>query len=85
MFDMFRSMGTKMSARAVVWLTEKLTHYATADGTYVRYISLYLTLSSSGTVLAEDPDTACVLGVRTREIRFQPVQGLKLETDFKYR
>jgi len=64
-----RSLGTKLSSRAVVWLTEKLSTCATADGT----------------VFAEDPDTACVLGIRTREIRYQPVQVLKLETDFKHR
>jgi len=64
-----RSMGTKMSARAVVWLTEQLAHCATLDGT----------------VWAEDAATACVLGIRSREISFQPVQLLKLETDFTYR
>ena len=78
-----------MSARAVVWLTEKLTHCATADGMSLKscfdLFQVFLKLSLSGTVFAEDPDTACVLGVRSREISFQPVQGLKLECDFTHK
>ena len=38
-----------------------------------------------GTVHAEDPSTATLLGMRTRAYRFQPVQQIKEETDFKYR
>jgi len=64
-----RSVATKMSAKTVNWLVEQLTHCAASDGT----------------VYAETPETAVVLGVRTRELKYQPVQHLKLETDFKHR
>ena len=83
-----RSMGTKMAARAIVWLTEMLNHCASADGkyNYFRFLSsIWQWPPWLGSVFAEDQETACVLGVRSREIRFQPVEQLKLETDFKHR
>jgi len=64
-----RNVGTKMAAKTVTWLIEQLTHCAARDGT----------------VHAEDPSTATLLGMRTRAYRFQPVQELKQETDFQYR
>jgi len=64
-----RNVATKMAAKTVTWLIEQLTHCAARDGT----------------VHAEEPSTATLLGMRTRAYRFQPVQDLKLETDFKFR
>jgi len=64
-----RNVATKMAAKTVTWLIEQLTHCAARDGT----------------VHAEDPSTATLLGMRTRAYRFQPVQQIKEETDFKYR
>ena len=39
----------------------------------------------TGTVHAEEPSTATLLGMRTRTYMFQPVAQIKLETDFQYR
>ena len=39
----------------------------------------------SGTVHAEDPSTATLLGMRTRAYRFQPVSDVKKLTDFDLR
>jgi len=64
-----RNVATKMAAKTVNWLIEQLTHVAARDGT----------------VHAEDPSTATLLGMRTRAYRFQPVQEIKNETDFTYR
>jgi len=64
-----RNVATKMAAKTVTWLTEQLAHCAARDGT----------------VHAEDPSTATLLGMRTRAYRFQPVQQIKQETDFKFR
>jgi len=67
-----RNVATKMAAKTVNWLIEQLTHVAARD-------------DASGTVHAEDPSTATLLGMRTRSYRFQPVQEIKEETDFEYR
>eukprot|EP00090_Calanus_glacialis_P039893 TRINITY_DN6947_c0_g1_i3.p1 TRINITY_DN6947_c0_g1~~TRINITY_DN6947_c0_g1_i3.p1 ORF type:complete len:785 (-),score=277.64 TRINITY_DN6947_c0_g1_i3:304-2658(-) len=64
-----RNVATKMAAKTVTWLVEQLTHCAARDGT----------------VHAEDPSTATLLGMRTRAYKFQPVQQIKQETDFKFR
>jgi len=64
-----RNVATKMAAKTVNWLIEQLTHVAARDGT----------------VHAEEPSTATLLGMRTRAYRFQPVQEIKEETDFTYR
>jgi len=64
-----RNVATKMACKTVTWLTEKLSNCADSDGT----------------VHAEDPSTATLLGMRTRAYRFQPVQQLKMEADFKFR
>jgi len=64
-----RNVATKMAAKTVNWLIEQLTHVAARDGT----------------VHAEDPSTATLLGMRTRAYKFQPVQEIKEETDFVYR
>merc|ERR1712126_480707 len=62
-------MGTKMAAKTVNWLCEQLNTCAARDGT----------------VHAEDPSTATLLGMRTRTYKFQPVAQIKQETDFQYR
>jgi len=64
-----RSVATKMAAKTVDWLVEKLTTCAARDGT----------------VHAEEPSTAALLGMRTRAYKFQPVQDIKEETDFQFR
>lgn len=64
-----RNLGTKMAAKAFNWIVEK----AEAN------------LSSEGKVVTSDRDSAVLLGLRTRQYQFQPVQNLKDETDFTYR
>jgi len=64
-----RNVSTKMAAKTVTWLLEQLNTCAARDGT----------------VHAELPSTATLLGMRTRAYQFQPVQELKKETDFKFR
>jgi len=64
-----RNVATKMAAKTVTWLVDQLNHCAARDGT----------------VHAEEPGTAALLGMRTRAYRFQPVQQIKLETDFTHR
>jgi len=64
-----RNIATKMAAKTVNWLVEQLTHCAARDGT----------------VHAEDPATAALLGMRTRGYKFQPVTQLRQETDFTLR
>merc|ERR1719420_19700 len=66
-----RNVATKMAAKTVSWLCEQLNTVAARDGT--------------GTVHAEDPSTATLLGMRTRTYKFQPVAQIKKETDFQYR
>ncbi|XP_023346270.1 ATP-dependent 6-phosphofructokinase isoform X2 [Eurytemora carolleeae] len=67
-----RNVATKMAAKTVNWLIEQLTHVAARD-------------DGSGTVHADDPSTATLLGMRTRSYRFQPVEDVAKETDFTYR
>jgi len=64
-----RNVATKMAAKTVNWLCEQLNTCAARDGT----------------VHAEEPSTATLLGMRTRTYKFQPVAQIKLETDFQYR
>ena len=80
-----RNVGTKMAAKTVNWLIEQLTHCAARDGEYDGHTGYVQHLHVLGTVHAEDPSTATLLGMRTRAYRFQPVQELKQETDFQYR
>jgi len=64
-----RSLATKMATRTVNWLVEQLSHFASKDGT----------------VHADTPETATLLGLRQAKYMFQPVQELAKETDFKKR
>uniref|UniRef100_A0A8B9KFU7 ATP-dependent 6-phosphofructokinase n=1 Tax=Astyanax mexicanus TaxID=7994 RepID=A0A8B9KFU7_ASTMX len=62
-----RNFGTKISAKAMQWISKKLTEcYRQA----------------AGRVFANTEDSACLLGMRRRALVFQPVVELKPETDF---
>uniref|UniRef100_A0A8C7Q737 6-phosphofructokinase n=1 Tax=Oncorhynchus mykiss TaxID=8022 RepID=A0A8C7Q737_ONCMY len=65
-----RNFGTKMGAKSVLWLTDKLKE------------SLFV---SPGRIFANTPDSACVLGMKRRSLIFQPLTSLKEDTDFEHR
>ncbi|XP_038654242.1 ATP-dependent 6-phosphofructokinase, platelet type-like isoform X2 [Scyliorhinus canicula] len=65
-----RNFGTKISAKAMQWISKKLTETYRQD---------------EGRVFANSPDTACLLGMRRRTLVFQPVEELKKESDFQHR
>ncbi|KAF5899807.1 ATP-dependent 6-phosphofructokinase, platelet type isoform X7, partial [Clarias magur] len=60
-----RNFGTKISAKAMQWITKKLNE-----------------CYRQGRVFANTEDSACLLGMRRRNLVFQPVVQLKDETDF---
>ncbi|XP_059350170.1 ATP-dependent 6-phosphofructokinase-like isoform X2 [Daphnia carinata] len=64
-----RNMGTKLAAKAVEWMVEQLTQATQPDGT----------------VCANKPDSAVMLGIVKRYYAYTPVQELKAQTDFKHR
>ncbi|XP_057227138.1 ATP-dependent 6-phosphofructokinase, platelet type isoform X3 [Malurus melanocephalus] len=63
-----RNFGTKISAKAMQWISKKLTE------TYRK-----------GKVFANTDDSVCLLGMRRRNLVFQPLAELKDETDFVHR
>ncbi|XP_008637526.1 PREDICTED: ATP-dependent 6-phosphofructokinase, platelet type isoform X4 [Corvus brachyrhynchos] len=63
-----RNFGTKISAKAMQWISKKLKE------TYRK-----------GKVFANTDDSVCLLGMRRRNLVFQPVAELKSETDFVHR
>ncbi|KAM4794185.1 ATP-dependent 6-phosphofructokinase, platelet type isoform 2-T2 [Cyanocitta cristata] len=63
-----RNFGTKISAKAMQWISKKLKE------TYRK-----------GKVFANTDDSVCLLGMRRRNLVFQPVAELKSETDFIHR
>ncbi|NXO07209.1 PFKAP protein, partial [Oriolus oriolus] len=63
-----RNFGTKISAKAMQWISKKLQE------TYRK-----------GKVFANTDDSVCLLGMRRRNLVFQPVAELKNETDFVHR
>ncbi|CAM2105230.1 unnamed protein product [Caretta caretta] len=63
-----RNFGTKISAKAVQWISKKLKE------TYRK-----------GKVFANTQDSVCLLGMRRRNLLFQPVVDLKDQTDFVHR
>ncbi|KAK6471210.1 ATP-dependent 6-phosphofructokinase [Huso huso] len=63
-----RNFGTKLGAKAVLWLSDKLKECC-----------------RHGRVFANTPDSACVLGMKKRNLVFQPVSELKEQTDFEHR
>ncbi|XP_046673393.1 ATP-dependent 6-phosphofructokinase isoform X3 [Homalodisca vitripennis] len=64
-----RNMGTKQAAKTVEWMIEQLKKYTKEDGT----------------VFADSPDTAVMMGVVRRQYRFTPLLELKKETNFEQR
>ncbi|XP_076035217.1 ATP-dependent 6-phosphofructokinase isoform X3 [Oratosquilla oratoria] len=64
-----RNMGTKMAAKAVVWLTDMMQKFRKSDGS----------------VFCDDASTAVLLGLQKRSYQFQPVVDLKLSTDWDRR
>ncbi|XP_015229056.1 ATP-dependent 6-phosphofructokinase, platelet type isoform X4 [Cyprinodon tularosa] len=65
-----RNFGTKISAKAMQWLSQKLVETYRKD---------------EGRVFANSEDSCCLLGMRARALVFQPVVRLKDETDFVHR
>ncbi|XP_033854718.1 ATP-dependent 6-phosphofructokinase, platelet type-like isoform X5 [Acipenser ruthenus] len=65
-----RNFGTKIAAKAMLWISRKLKETYRKD---------------EGRVFANTDDTACLLGMRRRALVFQPVVELKNETDFVHR
>ncbi|XP_035475002.1 ATP-dependent 6-phosphofructokinase, platelet type isoform X9 [Scophthalmus maximus] len=65
-----RNFGTKISAKAMQWITKKLVESFRKD---------------EGRVFANTEDTCCLLGMRRRALVFQPVVQLKGDTDFVHR
>ncbi|XP_065255723.1 ATP-dependent 6-phosphofructokinase, platelet type isoform X4 [Emys orbicularis] len=63
-----RNFGTKISAKAIQWISKKLRE------TYRR-----------GKVFANTEDSVCLLGMRRRNLLFQPVVELKDQADFVHR
>ncbi|XP_069067302.1 ATP-dependent 6-phosphofructokinase, platelet type isoform X5 [Pleurodeles waltl] len=63
-----RNFGTKISAKAIQWISRKLKE------TY-----------RQGRIFANTDDTVCLLGMRRRNLLFQPVVQLRDETDFVHR
>jgi len=64
-----RNVATKMAAKTVNWLIEQLNHFASLDGT----------------VHAEGPNSAVVLGLRQATYTFEAVSELAKTTDFSKR
>lgn len=62
-----RNMGTKMAAKCVEWMVEQLKACTSDDGT----------------VNADGPESACLLGLVRRQYRFTPVKELIPETNFQ--
>uniref|UniRef100_A0A3P9NJA7 6-phosphofructokinase n=1 Tax=Poecilia reticulata TaxID=8081 RepID=A0A3P9NJA7_POERE len=65
-----RNFGTKISAKAMKWLSQKLVE------SYRK---------GKGRVFANTEDTCCLLGMHARALVFQPVVQLKDHTDFVHR
>lgn len=62
-----RNMGTKMAAKCAEWMVEQLKSCTSDDGT----------------VNADGPESACLLGLVRRQYRFTPVKELIPETNFQ--
>lgn len=65
-----RNFGTKISAKAIQWISRKLKECYRKE---------------EGRVFANTEDSVCLLGMRRRALVFQPVMQLRDETDFKHR
>lgn len=64
-----RNMGTKQAAKTVEWMVEQLKMYTREDGS----------------VFADTPESAVLMGVVRRQYRFTPLVELKKETNFEKR
>ncbi|KAK3743342.1 hypothetical protein QZH41_013914 [Actinostola sp. cb2023] len=64
-----RIQGTRQATVAVDWLLDTIKKYKSEDGS----------------INADTPETACVLGIKKAANPFTPVQQLKEETDFEHR
>lgn len=64
-----RNMGTKMAAKCVEWLVDQLRSAKQPDGS----------------IKADGPDSACLLGLVRRQYRFTPLKELISETNFDQR
>jgi len=64
-----RNMGTKMAAKAVVWLLEQMATHRRDDGS----------------VFCDDANTAVLLGLQGRAYKFAPVSELKAMTKWDKR
>lgn len=62
-----RNMGTKQAAKALDWLVEKIKLHHRKDGS----------------VYANTPDTAVMMGVIRRRYQFTPLEELKKDTVFE--
>ncbi|XP_039609477.1 ATP-dependent 6-phosphofructokinase, platelet type isoform X6 [Polypterus senegalus] len=65
-----RNFGTKIAAKAMLWISRKLKETYRQD---------------EGRVFANTEDSVCLLGMHRRALIFQPVVQLKEETDFVHR
>lgn len=67
-----RNFGTKMAAKANLWMIEQIgkNMYGKEEG---------------GKVSAIDKESACLLGMRGMRYQFQPLEDLKAETNFELR
>ncbi|XP_048367656.1 ATP-dependent 6-phosphofructokinase, platelet type isoform X1 [Sphaerodactylus townsendi] len=65
-----RNFGTKIAAKAVLWISKKLKESQQKEG---------------GKIYNNNEDTVCLLGMRRRNLIFQPVGQLRDETDFEHR
>ena len=82
-----RNMATKLAAKTVTWLCDQLDHFASRDGirSYFSKFIFVIKICLQGTVHAETPGSAAVLGVSQATFSFQPVQELAKSTDFEKR
>ncbi|KAG9330445.1 hypothetical protein JZ751_024445 [Albula glossodonta] len=78
-----RNFGTKMGAKSVLWITDKLKEC-------YRHVLWFIfdhsgSICVVGRIFANTPDSACVLGMKKRALVFQPLEELKEQTDFEHR
>lgn len=62
-----RNMGTKMAAKTVDWITDKVKK----------------SLQPDGSVLADTDDTAVLMGVVHRQYKFTPLKEIVAMTNFE--
>ncbi|XP_035660476.1 ATP-dependent 6-phosphofructokinase, muscle type-like [Branchiostoma floridae] len=67
-----RNLGTKLAAKSVAFIAEKMHNNYKEEG---------------GRIVVEcnEEDTACLIGLNRRTVQFSPVTHLKSQTDFQHR